>query len=93
MIASFQERLEAPVEAEGFVLWRSRCQDELESAIEEIQELADRSEVDFAEVSASRSDNTQKWSHVSQLPDEVCRLRNSGSFVWLIGGLIFVVFV
>merc|ERR1712224_773478 len=49
VIAAFQERLEAPVEAEGFVLWRSRCQDELESAIEEIQELADASEVDFAE--------------------------------------------
>jgi hypothetical protein len=49
VIVSFQERLEAPVEAEGFVLWRSRCQDELESGIEEIQELADRSEVDFAE--------------------------------------------
>jgi len=60
VIAAFRERLEAPMEAEGFVLWRSRCQDELESAVEEIQELADRSEVDFAE--AGGAEGLQQYS-------------------------------
>lgn len=41
VIDSFHESLESPVEAEGFVLWRARCQDELESAVDDVLELAE----------------------------------------------------
>jgi len=81
VISAFQDRLEAPVEAEGFVLWRTRCQDQLDSAIEEIQELADRSEADYAEASASR-EARDRWEKRTRVPEQVDQLDSvpSGGF-------------
>ncbi|CAE7560921.1 pnk1 [Symbiodinium natans] len=44
VISAFQDRMEVPVEAEGFILWHARDDGDVDEAVAEIQELAETSE-------------------------------------------------
>lgn len=50
VIDAFEERMESPVEAEGFVLWRTRYQAEIDNCIADFLDLAESSEAAYAEV-------------------------------------------
>lgn len=55
VISAFQDRMEAPMEAEGFVLWRACDDGDIDEAVAEILELAENSEAQAAETAVAPS--------------------------------------
>jgi len=61
VIDSFAQRLERPVEAEGFILWRARNDAELQVAVEDMEEVVQRSEDDSAEGAFLQAEGKHAW--------------------------------
>lgn len=60
VIAAFSRRLEAPMEAEGFVRWRVKEDDDLEDVFAEYQDLVQRSEAETLLVQPTEDDQVPR---------------------------------
>ncbi|CAJ1376955.1 unnamed protein product [Effrenium voratum] len=60
VIAAFQERLEVPMEAEGFILWSVRDDGDLDEAFVQLEELAEQSEALAADMQPRQPGKTER---------------------------------